>query len=108
MTTMARESRIRVGLREANQKFSELVKAARNGKEVIITDRGKPVARLTSISGGSTPVAEGDEEAILKRLEESGFLKRPVDPGPMRPFRPVKLRGKSIVETLREMRDEED
>jgi prevent-host-death family protein len=105
---MARESTMRVGLREANQKFAELVKAARNGKEVIITDRGKPVARLTSIGGRPTPIAEDSEEAILKRLEESGFLRRPVDPGPMRPFRGVKLRGKSIVETIREMRDEED
>jgi prevent-host-death family protein len=105
---MARESTMRVGLREANQKFAELVKAARNGKEVIITDRGKPVARLTSIRGGTTSVVEDDEEAILKRLEESGFLRRPVDPGQMRPFKPVKLRGKSIVETIREMRDEED
>jgi hypothetical protein len=28
--------------------------------------------------------------------------------GPMPPFRGFKLRGKSIVETIREMRDEED
>jgi prevent-host-death family protein len=104
---MARESRIRVGLREANEKFSELVKAARNGKEVIITDRGKPVARLISIP--TEPHPEDDEEKILRRMEEAGLLRRPTKPGVMPPFRGYRLRGgKSMTETIREMRDEED
>ncbi|MGH9257788.1 MAG: type II toxin-antitoxin system Phd/YefM family antitoxin [Vicinamibacterales bacterium] len=31
---------MRLGLREANQRFSKAVKAVRAGKEVILTDRG--------------------------------------------------------------------
>ena len=92
---------MRIGLREANQKFSKLVRAVRSGKEVILTDRGRPVARLTAISADH-------EEDIIKRLEESGFLRRPIEPGPMPPFKGVRIRGKSIVDTIREMRDEED
>jgi prevent-host-death family protein len=98
---MARESTMRVGLREANQKFAELVKAARNGKEVIITDRGKPVARLV-------PMTAESSESRIRRMEEAGILIPARKQGPLPPFRGVKLHGKSIVETIREMRDEED
>jgi prevent-host-death family protein len=94
---------MRVGLREANQRFSQLVKAVRRGKEVILTDRGRPVARLTAI----TDVPDGDEEAVLRRLEESGFLKLPSEPGLMPPYRGHRIRGKSIVSTIREERDED-
>ena len=96
---------MRVGLREANQNFSKLIKKVRGGKEVILTDRGKPVARITAISDR----AEIDQEAALKRMEEAGLITRPTKRGLMPPFKGYKLRGgPSIVQTLREMRDEED
>jgi len=34
------------GIREARQNISVLLEAVRNGHEVVITDRGRPVARL--------------------------------------------------------------
>jgi prevent-host-death family protein len=34
------------GIREARQNLSALIDEVRNGHEVTITDRGKPVARL--------------------------------------------------------------
>jgi prevent-host-death family protein len=37
---------IRAGIREARQNISELLEAVRKGREILITDRGKPVARL--------------------------------------------------------------
>ena len=91
---------MRVGLREANQNFSKLIKKVRGGKEVILTDRGKPVARLTSISEEIT-------EDRIKRMEEAGLLIAPRKRGPMPPFKGYRIRGKSSVETLREMRDED-
>lgn len=33
-----------MGLREANQQFSQRVKAVEQGKEVLLTERGKPLA----------------------------------------------------------------
>ena len=98
---MARQPLLRVGLREANQKFAQLVKAARNGREVIITDRGTPVARLV-------PMAVATTEDRIKQMEDAGILIPARKKGPLPPFRGFKLRGKSIVETIREMRDEED
>jgi len=95
---------MRVGLREANQNFSKLIKKVRAGKEVILTDRGKPVARLTAL-----PDLDDNEDAVMKRLEREGLLKLPTKRGLMPPFKGYKLRGgPSIVQTLREMRDEED
>ena len=33
-----------MGLREANQSFSKAIKAVKAGKDVILTERGKPIA----------------------------------------------------------------
>ena len=35
---------MRMGLREANQNFSKAIKAVKQGKEVVLTERGKPIA----------------------------------------------------------------
>jgi prevent-host-death family protein len=34
------------GIREARQNLSELIDEVRKGREIVITDRGRPVARL--------------------------------------------------------------
>ena len=41
----------RINLREANQNLSRYVREAENGEEIIITRRGKPVARLVPAQG---------------------------------------------------------
>lgn len=33
---------MQIGLRDANQQFSRLMKAVRRGREVLLTDRGNP------------------------------------------------------------------
>ena len=38
---------MRIGLREANQQFSKAIKAVKAGEEVVLTERGKPVAVIT-------------------------------------------------------------
>jgi prevent-host-death family protein len=37
------------GVREARQNLTDLLDDVRKGREVVITDRGRPVARLTPI-----------------------------------------------------------
>ncbi len=37
-------------IHEAKARFSELVKAARAGRELTITDRGRPVARIVGVA----------------------------------------------------------
>lgn len=36
----------RAGIRETRQNISELIEIVRKGREILITDHGKPVARL--------------------------------------------------------------
>ena len=36
----------RAGIREARQNLSSLIEDVKKGREVVITDRGRPVARL--------------------------------------------------------------
>ena len=40
---------MKLGLREANQHFSKAIKAVRGGKEVILTERGQPIAVIKPI-----------------------------------------------------------
>lgn len=37
----------RAGIREARQNLSALIEEVKKGREILITDRGKPVAKLT-------------------------------------------------------------
>ncbi|MEO7192762.1 MAG: type II toxin-antitoxin system prevent-host-death family antitoxin [Vicinamibacterales bacterium] len=37
------------GVREARQNLTELLDEVKKGREVVITDRGRPVARLTPV-----------------------------------------------------------
>jgi prevent-host-death family protein len=39
----------RAGIREARQDFTSLLEDVRNGREVVITEHGRPVARLVPV-----------------------------------------------------------
>lgn len=92
---------MRVGLREANQRFSSLIRAVRAGREVVLTDRGKPVAILKPVR------SDEDVEAALRRLEASGLVRLPPRYGSLPPWKPRKIRGAALSATLREERDAE-
>lgn len=46
----------KAGIREARQQLTTLIDDVRKGREVVITDRGRPVARLVPPAG---PVGRG-------------------------------------------------
>jgi prevent-host-death family protein len=91
-----------MGLREANQSFSKAIKAVKAGKEVVLTERGKPIAVIKPLQ------TEDKLEATLQRLEAEGFLRRGSKSGkPMPVWRsPVRIKGKPISQTISEERDE--
>jgi len=39
-----------VGVRELKSKLSEFLRRAAEGEEIVVSDRGKPIARLTAYS----------------------------------------------------------
>ena len=46
-----------VSLREANQHFSRYIEAVERGEEIIITRRGRPVARIVKVNRLREPTA---------------------------------------------------
>ena len=93
---------MRLGLREANQHFSKAIKAVKAGKEVVLTERGKPIAVIKPLE------PKDNLETTLRRLEAEGLLWRgPKSGKPMPVWRsPVRIKGKPISQTISEERDE--
>lgn len=56
-----------VGIRELKAHLSEYVGKAADGENIVVTDRGKPVARLVGLSGSS----------MLDRGIEDGWITPP-------------------------------
>jgi prevent-host-death family protein len=93
---------MRMGLREANQQFSKAMKAVKQGKEVVLTERGKPIAVIKPLE------QKEDQDAIIRRLEVEGLLRPASRLGPMpKPtWKPVRVKGKPVSRTISEERDE--
>ena len=93
---------MRMGLREANQRFSQAIKAVKAGKEVVLTERGKPIAVIKPLK----PIE--DEQAVIRRLEAEGILQSgPKSGKPMPVWRsPARIKGKPMSQTISEERDE--
>lgn len=90
---------IKVGLREANMHFSKYVKMVRQGQEIVVTERGAPIAVIKPLGREVSP------EKRIKLLEEQGLLKRAVkDTFPS--GAPLAIKGRSIVETLSDDRED--
>ena len=93
---------MKLGLREANQHFSKAIKAVRAGREVILTDRGQPIAVIKPIKA-----ADG-QEAALQAMADEGLITLPAKRGPLPASRwkPVKVKGKPVSDTVIEDRED--
>ena len=92
---------MQLGLREANQHFSKAIKAVKAGQEVILTERGKPIAVIKPLP------APDDADAVLDRLAAAGLLRRATQRGPMPRRKPIRIKGPPLSHTIREERDED-
>jgi prevent-host-death family protein len=93
---------MKLGLREANQQFSKAIKAVRAGKEVVLTERGRPIAVIK-------PIKEADtQQAALQQMADEGLITLPSRKGPMPAprWKPVKVKGKPLSQTIIEDREE--
>jgi prevent-host-death family protein len=89
---------MRIGLRDANQRFSRAIKAVKAGEEVVLTERGNPIAVIK-------PLAAQRRDPILTRWIQAGIVRVPAKRAPMPGWRPRVLRGTSLSQTIREERD---
>jgi prevent-host-death family protein len=88
-----------VGLREAKENLSRLVNEVKKGAEIILTERGKPVARLAPIVDEALSL-----EARLAKLEHAGWLEPPNRHAQKMPA-PLPLLGEKAQELLQEDRN---
>ena len=74
----------------------------RGGKEVILTERGRPIAIIKPLR------AERPEEAALNAMANEGLIRLPArrGPTPAPRWKPVRLRGKRLSQTIIEDRDD--
>ena len=90
---------LQVGLREANMHFSKYLKLVREGQEVVVTERGTPVAVIKPL------INEGTPDDKIKSLEDQGILRRAVK-GRLLLGRTIAIEGKPLSETMIEGREE--
>ena len=55
-----------VGVAEVKAKLSKYLAKVRGGRDVLITERGRPVARIVPVSGGSDELAELEREGLVR------------------------------------------
>ena len=87
---------------ELKARLSEFLAAAKSGEDVIVTDRGRPVARLTALSGQSK------RNSGLEKMIREGLIRPPTAklPGDFfdrpRPEDPEGLTLKALLEEREE------
>ncbi len=85
---------------EAKAKFSELIRRVREGRTIIVSYRGKPVAEIRPIESKDVSLQER-----IEQLERRGVLQRPVEPEA--PLKAVTRRPGALKRFLDE-RDEKE
>lgn len=87
---------------ELKAKLSDYVETASDGEEVIVTKRGRPVARLSPLGG-----AVADDERV-QRLVARGVLRPPTRKlkEVLKDLRRYRVSEGAVVRVLREDRDE--
>ena len=81
-----------MGVRALHDRLSEHLERVEQGTEIVVTRRGRPIARLAAI----------DREDPLADLARRGLITRPARPRSARPT-PVKTRG-SVSDLVAEQR----
>ncbi len=94
---------MRLGLREANQHFARTIKAVRSGQEVVLTDRGRPIAVIKPIKD-----EDSGHAVALRAMAEEGLITLPDRKGPMPAprWRPVKVKGAPVSRAIIDDRED--
>lgn len=89
-----------VGVRDAKAQLSRLLKLVQKGREVILTDRGRPVGKLIPVDAQTLTLAER-----VRRLEEEGVIERRTHSGARRIPSPIHIPEGVAQRFLQEDRD---
>jgi prevent-host-death family protein len=85
-----------VGARELKARLGTYLRSVRNGKTLIVTDRGEPIAELRPL--------QDNVDKKLAKLRAAGRIGG--GDGVLRPFRPVRIDGPSVSSAIVEDRED--
>ena len=85
-----------VGVKELKNCLTQYLRRTKQGEEVIVTERGNPIALIQPIKSADKAVSL---EARLARLAAQGLIKSPTQK-PLRRVRLVKVSGKPISKAI--------
>jgi prevent-host-death family protein len=91
---------VKVGSREFKNRLGRYLRAVRQGKTLIVTDRGKPVAKVSPPDEQPDSAPTLDE--LFERLEAQGLIR--LGKKPFGKFKPFPSRGKPASEMIIEDR----
>jgi prevent-host-death family protein len=90
---------LRTGVKEVRDHFTQYLKMVKKGEEIVVTERGRPVALIK-------PVAEiKDMRERLESAAEKGLIRLPLKEGNIPVHKKVKLTGKSLTKIILEERE---
>jgi len=87
------------GIREIKGNLSKYIHMVKEGEDVIVTERGIPVAVIKSL-----PEEGGVDKKLLKAAAKN-LIQLPKRAGVLRPHRKVKGRGKMLSKIVLEERE---
>ena len=88
-----------VGARELKTRLGTYLQRVREGRTLVVTDRGEPIAELRPLPSGPSL------EAKLLKLASKGTVTLPTRASPSA-FRPIRSRGASVSDAVREDRED--
>ena len=91
---------IEVGVRQLKNSLTRYLRLVEKGQSVLVTNRRRPVAVMQKPDRNSTRT----EEEVIAALVAEGKLVPAAKPGPFKPFKPLKIRGKPLSQTIIEDR----
>ncbi len=92
-------SRDVVGARELKTRLGTYLQRVREGRTLIVTDRGEPIAELRPLANDSSI------PSALVRLSTKGSISLP-SRASLSPFRPIRNRGESLSKKVLEDRED--
>jgi prevent-host-death family protein len=81
-----------VGIKELKNRLTYYIRLAKQGEELVVTERGKPVALIQALHSATDVTTL---EARLARLAAQGGVTLP-NRKPSRNIKPIRVRGKPI------------
>jgi antitoxin (DNA-binding transcriptional repressor) of toxin-antitoxin stability system len=91
---------ISVGVRQLRNGLTRYLRLVDQGQALLVTNRNRPVAVLKK----PDRISAGTPEEKLAGLVAEGKLLPAEKPGPFKPFKPVRVKGKPVSRTIIEDR----